>query len=322
MDEVLASPPGGRGAHPSDVQLVHRRCGGAVVLGPVGRRPGRRAPYHRIHGPIGQRRASTTTTGCAETAAAAWEAFGFGPGDFDMVELHDATSAEELYALESLGFFGPARPGRPPWPATPPSAASGLTVNPSGGLVGRGHPLGATGIAQVVELATQLRGPGRRAPGRGRPARGGRQHRRRHRGRCGLRGHPRRGRREVSHGPGHRPCGAAASRCPTRSLTNDDLSARLDTSDEWITERTGIRERRIGGTTSGLAIEAGRRPGAGRPRARATSTSCVLGHHHPRRPGARRRRPPCRTSSASPAAPSTSTPPARASSTAWWPRPA
>jgi len=45
---------------------------------------------------------------------------------------------------------------------------------------------------------------------------------------------------------------------PDKVVTNDDLSARLDTSDSWITERTGIKERRIGGTTSGLAVEAGR----------------------------------------------------------------
>jgi len=44
---------------------------------------------------------------------------------------------------------------------------------------------------------------------------------------------------------------------PDKVVTNEDLSARLDTSDEWITERTGIRERRIGGTTSELAIGAG-----------------------------------------------------------------
>lgn len=50
-------------------------------------------------------------------------------------------------------------------------------------------------------------------------------------------------------------CGIAV---PDKIVTNDDLSARLDTSDQWITERTGIRERRVGGTTSGLAIEAGR----------------------------------------------------------------
>jgi acetyl-CoA acetyltransferase len=93
-----------------------------------------------------------------QAADAAWEAFGFGPGETDLVELHDATAAEELYALESLGFFGPGEAG----PATEAGATlvdtPGLVVNPSGGLVGRGHPLGATGLAQVVELVTQFRG--------------------------------------------------------------------------------------------------------------------------------------------------------------------
>jgi acetyl-CoA acetyltransferase len=93
-----------------------------------------------------------------QTAEAAWEVFGWGPGDADIVELHDATSAEEIYALESLGFFGLGEAG----PATEAGKtgvdAPGLVVNPSGGLVGRGHPLGATGLAQVVELATQFRG--------------------------------------------------------------------------------------------------------------------------------------------------------------------
>jgi 3-oxoacyl-[acyl-carrier-protein] synthase-3 len=45
---------------------------------------------------------------------------------------------------------------------------------------------------------------------------------------------------------------------PDKVVTNDDMAARLDTSDEWIVERTGIRERRFGGTTTGLAIEAAR----------------------------------------------------------------
>jgi len=52
-----------------------------------------------------------------------------------------------------------------------------------------------------------------------------------------------------------RGCGIAV---PDKVLSNDDLAATLDTSDAWITERTGIRERRIGGTTSSLAAEAGR----------------------------------------------------------------
>jgi acetyl-CoA acetyltransferase len=93
-----------------------------------------------------------------QAAEAAWETFGVGPSDFDLVELHDATAAEELYALESLGFFkvgeaGPATEAGQTGVDTP-----GLVVNSSGGLVGRGHPLGATGLAQVVELVTQMRG--------------------------------------------------------------------------------------------------------------------------------------------------------------------
>jgi acetyl-CoA acetyltransferase len=92
------------------------------------------------------------------TADAAWEAFGWGPGDVDIVELHDATAPEEIFALESLGFFGRGEAG----PATEAGATRwdtpGLVVNSSGGLVGRGHPLGATGLAQVVELADQFRG--------------------------------------------------------------------------------------------------------------------------------------------------------------------
>ena len=98
-----------------------------------------------------------------QTADAAWEAAGVGPSDVDLVELHDATAAEEIYALESLGLFPVGRAG----PATESGRTGietpGLVVNSSGGLVGRGHPLGATGLAQVVELANQLRG---RAVGR------------------------------------------------------------------------------------------------------------------------------------------------------------
>ena len=76
----------------------------------------------------------------------------------DVVELHDATSAEELYALESLGFFKPGDAGPATVAGDTTVGGPGVTVNPSGGLVSRGHPLGATGLAQVVELATHLRG--------------------------------------------------------------------------------------------------------------------------------------------------------------------
>jgi acetyl-CoA acetyltransferase len=103
----------------------------------------------------------------AETAAAAWDASGVDPSDVDLVELHDATSAEEICALESLGFFKPGDAGAATAAGDTTLGGPGVTVNTSGGLVARGHPLGATGIAQVVELTAQLRdGAGaRQVPG-------------------------------------------------------------------------------------------------------------------------------------------------------------
>ncbi|MGH9047967.1 MAG: thiolase family protein [Acidimicrobiales bacterium] len=94
----------------------------------------------------------------AETANAAYETFGLGPGDFDLVELHDATSAEELFALESLGLFEPGPAGPATWAGDTAIGGGAITVNPSGGLVARGHPLGATGLAQVVEIVNHLAG--------------------------------------------------------------------------------------------------------------------------------------------------------------------
>jgi acetyl-CoA acetyltransferase len=93
----------------------------------------------------------------AETVAAAWDASGVDPADVDVVELHDATSAEEICALESLGFYKPGDAGAATAAGDTTLGGSGVTVNTSGGLVSRGHPLGATGIAQVVELVAQLR---------------------------------------------------------------------------------------------------------------------------------------------------------------------
>ena len=62
-----------------------------------------------------------------------------------------------------------------------PTAATGPVVNPSGGLISKGHPLGATGLAQCSELTWQLRGTGRQAPGRRREGRAAAQHRARRR---------------------------------------------------------------------------------------------------------------------------------------------
>jgi acetyl-CoA acetyltransferase len=93
-----------------------------------------------------------------ESARGAYDAFGLGPADFDIVELHDATSAEELFALESLEIFGPGEAGPATLAGDTAVGGRGIAVNPSGGLVARGHPLGATGLAQVAEIVTPLRG--------------------------------------------------------------------------------------------------------------------------------------------------------------------
>jgi len=87
----------------------------------------------------------------------AFEMAGLAPSDIDMVELHDAFSMAEIIALEDLGFFESGQAGA--------ATAKGLTalqgklpVNPSGGLKAKGHPIGATGVGQVVEVVKQLRG--------------------------------------------------------------------------------------------------------------------------------------------------------------------
>jgi acetyl-CoA acetyltransferase len=87
----------------------------------------------------------------------AYEAAGVGPEDIDVLEVHDATSLGELIQLAALGFSA--------WEDAAAMARSGATslggripVNTSGGLVSKGHPLGATGIGQIFEIVMQLRG--------------------------------------------------------------------------------------------------------------------------------------------------------------------
>jgi acetyl-CoA acetyltransferase len=96
--------------------------------------------------------------GQAERAAQkAYERAGVGPDDIDTAEVHDATAFGELAQTETLGFCKVGEGG--------PYAESGATtlggarpVNPSGGLECRGHPIGATGLAQIAEIVYQLRG--------------------------------------------------------------------------------------------------------------------------------------------------------------------
>lgn len=90
-------------------------------------------------------------------AARAYEEAGIGPGDLHCVELHDAAAPAELICCEALGL---CPPGEAPRLLRDGDTRLGgrLPVNPSGGLIRRGHPIGATGLAQLHELTLQLRG--------------------------------------------------------------------------------------------------------------------------------------------------------------------
>ena len=87
----------------------------------------------------------------------AYERAGVGPKDMSVAEVHDASAIAEIMQTENLGFCEIGEGG--------PLAESGATeiggripVNPSGGLESKGHPIGATGLGQIYELAVQLRG--------------------------------------------------------------------------------------------------------------------------------------------------------------------
>ncbi|WP_309629253.1 thiolase family protein [Brevundimonas sp.] len=89
-------------------------------------------------------------------ATRAFEQAGIGPDAVDVVEVHDATSYAEVQQIENLGLAEPGTVGARLKAGD--FALGGRTpVNPSGGLVSKGHPVGATGIAQLFELTTQLR---------------------------------------------------------------------------------------------------------------------------------------------------------------------
>ncbi|HEY9237740.1 MAG TPA: thiolase family protein [Burkholderiaceae bacterium] len=90
-------------------------------------------------------------------ANAAYERSGTAPADVDVAEVHDATAVGELIQTENLGLCEPGQSGAL---AERGGTTLGGTIpiNPSGGLESKGHPVGATGLAQIFELVTQLRG--------------------------------------------------------------------------------------------------------------------------------------------------------------------
>ncbi|MBV8194139.1 MAG: thiolase family protein [Candidatus Dormibacteraeota bacterium] len=105
----------------------------------------------------GRDRLDGDRTAVQRAAGAAYQEAGIGVGDVDVVELHDAAAPAELIVTEELGLCAPGE--GPHLLRSGVTALGGKTpVNPSGGLLSKGHPVGATGCAQLVELTDQLRG--------------------------------------------------------------------------------------------------------------------------------------------------------------------
>ena len=103
------------------------------------------------------RRDITTIDSTVHASRTAYDMAGVGPKDIDAVEVHDCFSINGILAIEDLGFVEKGQGGNAVEDGL--IAIDGdLPVNPSGGLKARGHPLGATGIAQAAEMVWQLRG--------------------------------------------------------------------------------------------------------------------------------------------------------------------
>ncbi len=93
----------------------------------------------------------------AKAAAAVYEESGLGPDDVDVVELHDCFTANEILTYEGLQLCPEGGAEQFVWDGEN-SYGGKFVTNPSGGLISKGHPLGATGLAQCTELVWHLRG--------------------------------------------------------------------------------------------------------------------------------------------------------------------
>ena len=101
----------------------------------------------------------TTLAAVSAAAEQAYKMSGKDPKDIDFSEVHDCFTIAEIIVSESLGLFERGRGG--PAAEAGETALDGRTpINPSGGLKSKGHPVGATGVAQIVEITEQLRGEG------------------------------------------------------------------------------------------------------------------------------------------------------------------
>jgi acetyl-CoA C-acetyltransferase len=153
IDDVLNSPL-------VNEPLTRLMCSGhsdgaAAVV--ITTEPDERAPRIRASASMSGDGSGEWHARMAACADRVWEQSGVDPAELDLVEVHDATSGEEIWAAEAIGAYGFGEAGPAALKGMSAIGGDGVTVNPSGGLVGRGHPVGATGLCQLVEVVTQLR---------------------------------------------------------------------------------------------------------------------------------------------------------------------
>ncbi len=99
----------------------------------------------------------TTIKSTVEASARAYKAAGKSPSDIDLCEIHDCFTISEIVVSESLGFFDAGK-GASAVEGGETAIGGRLPINTSGGLKSKGHPVGASGVAQIVEIVEQLRG--------------------------------------------------------------------------------------------------------------------------------------------------------------------
>jgi acetyl-CoA acetyltransferase len=154
---MLCSPNEGAAA------VVLRRAGGAAGAGGIVELAAAALRSHLPGSVLGE---ATPMSGLARddvtppttlAARAAYEEAGIGPDDLDVVECQDTDAARELLSYEELGLCGPGDAAKLVDTAATTMEGT-LPVNPSGGLLSKGEPLGASALGQVVELTRQLRG--------------------------------------------------------------------------------------------------------------------------------------------------------------------
>jgi acetyl-CoA acetyltransferase len=161
VEQVLADRPISPPLTRSMCAPISNGAAAVVVASPARRARGVRGGVRVAASTLVSHDLAAGVAPATRAAQRAYELAGVAPEDIDLAELHDAAAGAELILMEAVGLCGEGksigllRDGK--------TALGGpIPVNPSGGLLSRGHPLGATGCAQLVELTEQLLGRGGR----------------------------------------------------------------------------------------------------------------------------------------------------------------